>query len=65
MQVYWEAIHEAKRRGPSLREIARELRISRSAVARYVRLARPPISGEGSLEEEKERQLTESLVSSR
>jgi transposase len=64
MQAYWEAIHEAKRRGLSLREIARELGISRSTVMRYVKLNKPPVYGEGSLEEDKERGLTESLVSS-
>jgi DNA-binding CsgD family transcriptional regulator len=63
MQAYWEAIHEAKRRGLSLREIARELGISRSTVTRYVKLNKPPAYGEGSLEEVKERGLTESLVS--
>jgi len=64
MQAYWEAIHEAKRRGLSLREIAKELGISRSTIARYVKLNKPPIYGEGSLEEDKERGLTESLVRS-
>jgi hypothetical protein len=64
MQAYCEAIHEAKRRGLSLREIARELGISRSTVARYVKLERAPIYAEGSLEEKKGRRLTESLVSS-
>jgi len=64
MQAYWEAIHEAKRRGLSLREIARELGISRSTVMRYVKLDKPPVYGEGSLEEDKKPRLTESLVSS-
>lgn len=64
MEAYWEAIHEAKHRGLSLREIARELGISRSTVMRYVKLNKPPVYGEGSLEEDKERGLTESLVSS-
>ncbi len=64
MEAYWEAIHEAKRRGLSLREVARELGISRSTVMRYVKLNKPPVYGEGSLEEDKERGLTESLVSS-
>jgi len=64
MQAYWEVIQEAKRRGLALREIARELGISRSTVMRYVKLDKPPIYGEGSLEEAKERRLTESLVSS-
>ena len=64
MEAYWEAIHEAKRRGLSLREIARELGISRSTVMRYVKLNKPPVYGEGSLEEDKERGLTESLASS-
>jgi len=65
MQAYWEAIHEAKRRGLSQRAIATELGISRSTVVRYVRLDKPPVYGEGSLEEKAEEQrLTESLVSS-
>jgi len=64
MQVYWEAIHEAKRRGLSLREIAKELGISRSTIARYVKLNKPPVYGEGSREEDKDQRLTESLVSS-
>jgi len=64
MKAYWEAIHEAKRRGLSLRAIARELGISRSTVAKYVKASSPPVYGEGSLEEDKERRLTESLVSS-
>jgi len=65
MQAYWEAIHEAKRRGLSQRAIATELGISRSTVVRYVKLGKPPVYGEGSLEEEaKEHRLTESLVSS-
>jgi len=64
MQAYWEAIHEEKRRGLSLREIARQLGISRSTVMRYVKLNKPPVYGEGSLEEAKEQRLTESLVSS-
>jgi transposase len=64
MQAYWEAIHEAKRRGLSLREIARELGVSRSTVMRYVKLEKPPVYGEVSLEEKKEQRLTESLVSS-
>ena len=64
MQAYWETIHEAKRSGLSLREIARELGISRSTVTRYVKLSKPPVYGEGSLDEDKDRRLTESLVSS-
>ena len=64
MQAYWEAIQEAKSRGLSLRAIARELGISRSTVAKYVKASRPPVYGEGSLEEDKEQRLTESLVSS-
>ena len=64
MQAYWEATHEAKRRGLSLRAITRELGISRSTVMRYVKLDKPPVYGEGSLEEKKEQRLTESLVSS-
>ena len=64
MQAYWEAIQEAKSRGLSLRAIARELGIARSTVAKYVRASKPLAYGEGSLEEDKERRLTESLVSS-
>jgi len=64
MQAYWEAIHEAKRRGLSQRAIATELGISRSTVMRYVKLDKPPVHGEGSCEEQaKEQRLTESLVS--
>jgi len=64
MQAYWEAICKAKRRGLSLRAIARELGISRSTSAKYVKESRPRVYGEGSLEQGKERRLTESLVSS-
>jgi len=64
MQAYWEAIQEAKRRGLSLRAIARELGISRTTVTKYVRASKPPACGEGSLKEDKERRLAESLVSS-
>jgi len=65
MQAYWEAIHEAKLRGLSQRAIATELGISRSTVVRYVKLDKPPVYGEGSLEEAAEEQrLTDSLVSS-
>ena len=64
MHAYWEAIQEAKSRGLSLRAIARELGISRSTVTRYVKASKPPVYGEGSLEEDKEQRLTESLVSS-
>jgi hypothetical protein len=64
MQAYWEAIHEAKHRGLSQRAIAAELGISRSTVMRYVKLDKPPVYGEGSLEEEaKGHRLTESLLS--
>jgi len=65
MQAYWDATQAAKRRGLSLRAIARELEIPRSTVVRYVKLDKPPVYGEGSREEQaKERRLTESLVSS-
>ena len=64
MEAYWEAIQEAKSRGLSLRTIARELGISRSTVAKYVRATKPPAYGGGLLEEDKEPRLTESLVSS-
>jgi ribosome-binding protein aMBF1 (putative translation factor) len=65
MQAYWEAIHEAKRRGLSQRAIASELGISRSTVVRYAKLDKPPVYGEDSSEEQaKEKRLTESLVSS-
>jgi predicted DNA-binding protein (UPF0251 family) len=65
MQAYWEAIHAAKRKGLTQREIAGGLGISRSTVVRYVKLDKPPIYGEGSREEQaKEQRLTESLVSS-
>jgi len=64
MQAYWEAIHAAKRRGLTQREIAGELGISRSTVMRYVKLDKPPVYGEGSLEEDKQPGLTKSLVSS-
>ena len=64
MQAYWDAIQEAKSRGLSLRAIARELGISRSTVTKYVKASRPPVYGEGSLEEEYVQRLTESLVSS-
>jgi len=40
------------------------LGISRSAAMRYVKLDKPPVYSEGSLEDGKERRLTESLVSS-
>jgi predicted DNA-binding protein (UPF0251 family) len=36
MQAYWEAIHAAKRKGLTQREIAGGLGISRSTVVRYV-----------------------------
>ena len=64
MQAYWDATQVAKRRGLSLRAIARELGISRSTVARYVALAKPPVHGQGSLEEGKQQRLTEPRVSS-
>jgi len=64
MQAHWDAIQKAKSRRLPLRAIARELGISRSTVMRYVKLDRPPIYGGGSLEEDKERGLTESLASS-
>ena len=64
MQAYWDAIQEAKSRGPSLRSIAKELGISRSTVAKYVKTSRPPVYGEGSLKEVNGQRLTESLVSS-
>jgi len=64
MQAYWEAIHAAKRRGLTQMEIAGELGISRSTVVRYVKPDRPPVYGEGSLEQHKQRGMTESLVSS-
>jgi len=64
MQAYWEAIHAAKRRGLTQREIAGELGISRSTVVRYVKLDKPPVYGEGSHKEEKGCGLTKSLVSS-
>jgi len=64
MQSCWEAIHEANRRSLSQQAIATGLGISRSTVARYVRLDKPPVHGEGSLEKEaEEKRLTESLVS--
>ena len=65
MQAYWEAIHAAKCRSLTQREIAGELGISRSTVVRYVKLDKPPVYGEGSREEDKGRGLTESLFSSR
>ena len=64
MQAYWEAIHEAKRTGLSLRQIAKELGTSRSTIARYVNLNKPPVYGEGSIKEATDHRLTESLVSS-
>jgi len=64
MQAYWEAIQEAKSRGLSLRAIARELGISRSTVAKYVKAISPPVYGEGSIKEATDQRLTESLVSS-
>ena len=64
MQAYWEAIQKAKNRGLTLRTIARELGISRSTVMRYVKLDKPPVYGEGALEEDKNQRLTESLASS-
>jgi hypothetical protein len=64
MQAYWDAIQEAKGRGLSLRAISRALGISRVTVTKYARASSPPVYGEGSLGEEKDRRLTESLVSS-
>lgn len=64
MQAYWEAVQAAKSRGLSLRAISRVLGISRNTVTKYAKASRPPIHGEGALEEEKDRKLTESLVSS-
>ena len=64
MQAYWDAIQEAKSRGLSLRAISGALGISRVTVTKYARASRPPVYGKGSLEEEKDRRLTESLVSS-
>ena len=63
MHAYWNAVQEAKSRGLSLRGIARELGISRNTVTKYAKASRPPVCGEGSREEEKDRRLTESLVS--
>jgi transposase len=64
MQAYWEAVHEAKSRGLSLRAISRVLGISRNTVTKYAKASRPPVFGEGVVEEDKDRRLTESLVSS-
>lgn len=65
MRAYWEAVQEAKSRGLSLRAIARELGISRNTVTKYARAERPPAFGDGKKDQhQKNRQLTESLVSS-
>lgn len=64
MQAYWDAVQEAKSRGLSLRAIARELGISRGTVTKYAKANNPPAYAEGLHEENRERKLTESLVSS-
>ena len=64
MQAYWNAVQEAKSRGLSLRGIARALGISRHTVTKYARVSMPPVYGEGSAEGNRDRRLTESLVSS-
>ena len=64
MQVYWDAVQEAKSRGLSLRGIAREPGISRVTVTKYAKASGPPAYGEGSAAMDRGRRLTESLVSS-
>ena len=65
MRAYWEAVQEAKGRGLSLRAIARELGIARNTVRKYAQATQPPVFGDGNKhQDQKNRQLTESLVSS-
>lgn len=64
MQAYWDAAQEAKSRDLSLRAIAREQDISRGTVAKYAKASNPPAHAEGLPEENRERNLTESFVSS-
>ena len=47
-----------------MRAISRVLGISRVTVTKYAKASRPPVYGEGLVEEEKDRRLTESLVGS-
>ena len=40
----WKAAHKAKRKGLSLRAIARQLGIAQDAVAKHARASSPPIN---------------------
>jgi len=65
MRAYWEAVQEAKSRGLSLHAIARDLGIARNTVKKYARATQPPAFGDGKKQDgQRNRQLTESLVSS-
>lgn len=43
MQVCWQAVQEAQRRGLSFRAIAKELGTARNTVRKYARAIRPPV----------------------
>jgi len=65
-QARWHAVQAAKRRGLSIRAIARVLGVSRNTVRRYVAADSPPVYPERRLHEngpEREAVLTESLNS--
>jgi len=65
-QARWDAVQAAKRRGLSLRAIARVLGVSRNTVRRYVAADSPPVYPERRPHEngpEREAVLTESLNS--
>lgn len=60
-QARWEAVQQAKRRGLSMRAIARVLNISRTTVRKYARAPSPPVYGQGPSTTNGGPALTESL----
>ena len=44
-RAWWNAVHDAKNRGESVRDIARELGMSRNTVRRYLAADEPEMVG--------------------
>ncbi len=60
--AYWEAIHDARRRGLGVKATARELGISKTTVRKYMRYSQPPVRRRRSTERTAEEALTFSLT---